>query len=223
MFRYAKAGATALTIGHMNQTAVAHADFTDACSHNPAATSISTSITLAITGGSITTANCFADGHIMTKDAAGQGQMMQIKSHPVTGTASTTCKFNLYEDDYLTASVTTGTTVWGVWFNPYYDVVVCPGSAPTGMAVGVNTMAITALYYFWIQTWGACMVECDAAVVVGSGVAIDSGSAGSVLAVGSTGNTTTTLLLMHTRPMVGVAMEVAAAADHGLIFLTLAP
>lgn len=223
VFRYAKAGATNLTIGHMNQTPAAHADFTDGGALLLAATTLSTSITLTITGASITTANCFADGYMMSKDNTGQGQMAMIKSHPITGTAATTCKFNLQEDSTLTAAVTTGTTVFGFWHNLYYDVIVCPGSAPTGIAVGVNIMGITASYYFWIQTWGPCLVECDAAVVVGSGVTIDSSSAGSILAVGSTGNSTTTLLLMHTRPMSGTAIEVGNAADHGLIFLTISP
>jgi len=219
IFRYCKNGTTALTIGNLNQMPTAHAHFTDGGALLTAATTLSTSVTLTLTGASITTANAMAEGYLMTKDAATQGQMMIIKSHPIAVAADTTVKFNLEEDSTLTDAVTTGTTVFGFWHNMYYECIVTPNGIPTAMILGVNTMAITASYFFWIQTWGPCLcVLTGAAAVVGHGMCVDTGTAAGEMLDGTTG---AAVAVMHLRPFVGTCMEVGAADDHALVYLTI--
>ena len=58
----------------------------------------------------------------------------------------------------------------------------------TSFILGVPPIAITASYYFWLQTWGYAAVEAAAAISkIGAGIAwtTDAGSTGVV--VGATG------------------------------------
>lgn len=94
----------------------------------------------------------------------------------------------------------------------WYDVVVFP-AAHTGLAAGVTLIDVTALYYFWAQTGGACplLVDTGETVLIGN----DVGSATSVEVTGACGPRVTL------EQSWGNVMLVGAAAEPALIWLTL--
>jgi len=107
-----------------------------------------------------TTANFYAGGYIVFTDGTGAGQCYRIKSH--TTASSDKITFNLY-DALVTAPVAaTGVMIVG---NPYGAVLTndstSPGATTDSWVVGVNPIAITSGYYFWLQTRGVAAVHWD--------------------------------------------------------------
>jgi len=113
----------------------------------------------------------FAGGWLIVNDAAGEGQLYQIKSNEgFSGTADAT--FTLF--DPLTIALTTSSQV-GLVRAPGYRVIAT--AAPlTGPFMGVPLIAVTASYYFWAKFKGYVP-----GVATGSG-----GAVGDMAVVGET-------------------------------------
>ncbi|KKL63938.1 hypothetical protein LCGC14_2170120, partial [marine sediment metagenome] len=70
----------------------------------------------------------------------------------------------------------------------YSKVIVSPNGAPTGIAVGVTMIAVSANRYCWLQTSGICGVRMDnngTNATVGQGLVSDQTTAGNVENVAS--------------------------------------
>jgi len=183
VFRYSRAGATALEAGYLVQAAAADTDYN--IDLNPATstapTTGSTTITLELATASTIAADELKDGILFINDGSTSGvelQYVQIDGNSANaGSATGTFDVYIRPEDCFTVAPTTACEM-GCMKNKYDDVVICATStAHTGVPLGVPCRAVTAAYYFWLQTWGACPVMTEGQSTVGDPLFIDTGSA----------------------------------------------
>lgn len=201
-YRYAKAGATALVPGKLQQ---APAEITNHQNLAVAAAAAigATQVTVTL-GATEATANQYAGGYLVTSDATGEGYMYRIASHPAA--ALSTALVLTLEDPILVA-LTTSSEV-DLVASPYNGVIVNPATASSN-PVGVAQFAIPANEYGWIQVAGPANVLADGTVVVGTSVVASNGTAGAVEA--ATG----------VQAPVGIAITGITSTEYGAIQLTI--
>lgn len=201
VFRYCKAGGTALVPGKLQQ---APAEITNHQNLTPAAAAIgATSVTVTL-GATAATANQYAGGWLIVTTTPGQGYQYKIKSHPAAD-ASATLVLSL-EDPILVALTTS--SVVDLVLNPYSGVIVNPTTA-SSCPVGVAVYPITASYYGWIQTGGVATILSDGGSTVGTNVSASNATAGSVEAA------------VTGQAAVGVAVTGVATTEYGAFRLFL--
>jgi len=128
-------------------------------------------------------ANVLKDGYYCTTKA-GTGTVLghcyRIKSHAaIAGSAiGAICLY-----DPIKVAIAADTEVL-VFPNKYRKVIASPATTPTDIVIGVAPRAVTASYYFWLQTWGPCAVlnGNSATVGVGTQVIRSVTTAGSIMA-----------------------------------------
>ena len=199
IFRYCKAGGTALVAGKLQQApAEVTGDQNLACAAAAiGATSITTTTTVTVT------ANQYAGGYVIGSITPGQGQMYRILSHP----AATAAALTITLDDPLRVALTTDSRI-DLVANPYNAVVVNPTTATSG-PVGVAVYAIPASEFGWIQTGGITAVLSDGGSTVGTNVSASNATAGAVEAS------------VTAQAEVGYAMTGIATTDYGAVMLTI--
>jgi len=207
VFRYAQAGAVALTTGNLIQSAALGGALTTLqADMTPAAAAAGAYQVTAAIKTTDQPKNRFKDGWLAVTDADGQGDLYLIKSHPAS---STNIVLTLY--DPLKRAITTSSRI-GLLANIYKSVVQC-AVTPTGIVVGVCPVEVTAAYYFWLQTWGIANVLAGGGIVAGLDV-VAGPAAGEVDDV-----VTTTAHEVR----VGSAPVAITDTDNGFIFLQIAP
>jgi len=175
-FRYAKVGAVATVAGKVYQgPALDATNMQPSGGLTPAAAAIGdTSITIS---SSITlTANALAGGYMSVVVTPGQGYTYRIKGNTAVSAAAG-CVVTL-EDPIKVALTTSSRVIFTK--HPYDGVVIEPGT-PTARIAGVPTAIITAAYFGWVQTKGACAVLFTGTGVAGKVVgSLTGGTSGSM-------------------------------------------
>ena len=149
-FRYARAGAVALSPGKL---AVAAAVFSanvmnEACTAVHAIGDVIFSETL--TEGAITaTENFFAGGYLHINDGTGEGQSYLIKSS--TAVAASTAITLTLADPIRVATAATIASEFTIMQSPWQYVVE---SATIATPIGITPIAVTLGCYYWAQTSG---------------------------------------------------------------------
>jgi len=240
VFRYAKSGA-AIAIGRVCGTAAYTTKHAIDCPVNAARTTaqwdagtytIQVATTAIGTGstGDVVWANRYDDGYIFATDNAGQGQVLQIKSHTAGTTAASTPTFTMYDDDLLTIALTTTSQV-GIVKNMYDNVVTHTGTVGGGPAMGVSPIAVSAANkYFWLQTWGPCpTIRGVLATVRGQHVVVTNSTDAGDTFTGTAGtgypafSTCTRLMYQGVHPRVGFTLVPSTSSgDFDLTYLTIA-
>lgn len=212
VFRYSRAGASALVAGEVQQSAafggsvatVQH-DLTPSAAAVGARRVSFTSVTDAIT------INQFARGYLAVSDggaAIGQGEM-----YGIVGNAAGAAGALVFELDRGLTTVWTSSTRVSIMTNPYNLVIQAPATTPTGLVVGVAMLPVSINYYCWLQTWGMANVLIATATTMGSSVILDLGAAGSAgVTAGS-----------ESEAVIGIAGIVSDTGDSGFIFLQISP
>ena len=158
-YEYAQAGAVALSPGKLMQSELPvanHADLTPTGSY-----AIGISVIEVTLGASAVLVNEYRDGWILVTNATGEGQKLKILSHPAAD-ASATCSFTCWE---ALTTATDGTSRMTLMKNPNQELIIHP-SPPTALVVGVPQIAITAAYYFWLQTKGPTALLTDGVLYI---------------------------------------------------------
>lgn len=207
VFRYCKAGASALVKGFMCQGPAVVSNYTDQVqTGHGIAVSLSAGNIL-ITTGATPAANLFAQGWLVVNEGTGISQVRKVLtsgSHativPVTFTPALEAAIAVTDDCSLIQS-------------PYVATIVMPVTTPTNVPVGIPPIAVTAAYYYWSQTGGpaACIVDTAETILIGQPV----GLPGTSSVAGACGVNVT----ITTRW--GPVLYVAAATDAALIDLQL--
>jgi len=215
IFHYARAGSTALVCGDLIQTAV------DCFTANeqqdlaiPTASAAGDNWIWATIGTDSVTEDQCKDGYIVISDgsaAQGGGQIYQIDHHAAS--AAGNVQFFLYDKLEVLASTSAKA---GLIQNPYRNVIQQPITTPTGFTVGVAPVAVTANYYFWLQTWGWCSCLNTGGLVVGVQVVVGTAVAGSCATEVAGASSVAT-------PLIGMAGHTADDGDWALIYLQIAP
>lgn len=152
-FRYAKVGAVATVPGKVYQgPALDATNMQPSGGLTPAAAAIgATEIT--ISTSTTLAANFLAGGYMSVVVTPGQGYTYRIKGNTVTAGAAGLVV--TLEDPLLVALTTSSRVIFTK--HPYDGVVIEPGT-PTARIAGVPQAIITAAYFGWVQTKGACAV-----------------------------------------------------------------
>jgi len=208
VFRYAKAGGTDLVAGKVVTPSAINLD----TNKNIETTSAIGSYEITVSTAAARTTS--EGGFVCINDGTGQGLMYRIKT-AVAGTTATSTNFTLY-DPIATATVA-GTDEAIILANPYLDLVLAHATidAPTG----ISPIAVTAAYYFWVQTWGIAMVLCGSTAQTEGSMLTYSTTDGAV----STYAATATSLILTT-PIIGYQYGAAAVdTEYFPIYLQITP
>jgi hypothetical protein len=241
IFRYAKAGATALVAGNACVSEV----WTELnCLNTSHLAQFAAGTTFTDTWGGVLpiagswdatsgglTADAFADGWLLVGSTYGAGtiQQLRIKSHSAYGggtshlaTGDSALKVTLETGQLLAWNITSSAGA-AVVKNPYDDLVVPTATAAlTGPYMGVCPVAVAANYYFWIQTWGDCACRIPDAststTVVGARMiqAITAATTG-VVSMGSSN------YAVNGQEALGVLVSPATAGGYGIVKLFISP
>jgi hypothetical protein len=173
LFRYAKAGSSAITAGKL-QLGPARKTNHDNIAVAAAAAIGATQVTVTL-GATAATANEYAEGYLVLSDATGEGTTYVIKSHPA---ADASASLVLTLDEPLKEALTTSSEACLVHnrFNACVEGTVQAG----GIVVGVPLVDVAAGSYFWAQVWGVAAVLSDENGTVNRSVTVGSSTAGAV-------------------------------------------
>ena len=103
------------------------------------------------------------EGYIYINGGTGVGQCRKIKSHEAFASTDDTI-VTVYEP--WKVALIAADSECGFVQNSNANVVLAKAGL-TGPPVGVNTIAITASYYFWAQTKGYAAITANAAIAQG--------------------------------------------------------
>lgn len=214
VYRYAKNAASALAAGNLVQSAVPHVQFSTNFTASAGTAAGSKVLTAASTAGATSAAaNLFADGFLGVAVGSGSGHLYQIRSHTA---ASSNSSFYITLYDGLKVAINSQSTL-NMIENVYKDVIVHPASVPTGVTIGVTPMAITASYYFWLQTWGVATALSGANVATqGYCLSPNTQTAGALSSVGAATGTGIERIL-------GQQIITSTNAGTQFVFLTISP
>lgn len=203
IFRYCKAGGTALVVGKLQQ-----APAQDTGDQNLAIAAASVGATQIVTTGTVTvTANQYAGGFALITVTPGVGYMYPIEGHAAATAAVVTINLAAKIDVALTTS-----SKVDLIKNPYDGVIVNPttlSSAPVGVAV----KALTASYFGWLQVSGPANLLSDGGFTVGLDVVASDNvaGAGEVIADGAA----------ELLPKIGTALTTVADTEYGAVALKM--
>lgn len=207
---YCKNSGAALTVlgTPIQQAAAIHAEADDDIVVGAASAVGAFTVTLTSTSNLATTPlsvkDGFKDGYLVVNDEAGQGQLRKIKGHEA---AVSTNDFIVTLYDALTVALTTSSQA-GIVQNPCANVIATT-AVVSGMFIGVNEIAVTANYYFWVKTRGPAPAVTKAAIALGTYAVV-----GTQAAMFSPGAASTTELIVGECMTVGVA-----DTEHCIIYL----
>lgn len=204
VYRYARAGAVALSAGKIciNADLVAH--HTNIAVY--AAAAIGATKVQATLGATAATADQYADGYLTVNDATGEGCNYLIRGHAAVDSAGV-ISVNLVDPIEVALVATTSEVT--LKSNPWADVVISIADQ-ADQCVGVPNVAVTAAYYGWLQTGGECAVLADEAVAKGLALTIGSSTVGAVEALDGAGE--------H---QIGVASEALVDTEYRSAYLTI--
>jgi len=169
---------------------------------------------ISLTMAAVTYANEFSGSAI--HDAA--GNTYRISGNPADSTGAATITFTLSEPVRVAIAAAVTCTAM---HNRYYNVDT---SAQNAQVVGLCPIAITAgtdsdTYYFWAQTWGPAIVDCDFGSGCNDGdLAIQSATGGEAAPQTQTGSADTAIEMS-----IGTCMEPMDADGYFWIDLHIRP
>lgn len=204
VYRYAKAGGTALAAGKLTVAAEVvpnHVNMAVAAAATVGATQVTVTL-----GATAATANQYAEGFLIINDADGEGIAYKVASHPA---ASSGASLVVTLEDPIKVALTTSSEA--SLFKNKYDGLVISATDQADAPVGVSNIAVTANYYFWVQTGGIAAVLADETIAVGSAVVCGSSTAGAV----ETADTDDVI------QQVGVAIQAGVDTEYRAVELTL--
>lgn len=179
VFRYAKAGGSALVAGNVIQGAAQVTTHQSLTPSAAAAGAFEVSVTLGATNAA--TANQYAEGYLIIDTTPGNGYAYQIASHPAAA-ASAAMVVTLNEP--LKVALTSSSRC-SLQYNPYSAVIQSPVTTLTGPVVGVAVHPAAANEFCWLQTYGIAPVLVAGTPGVGLAVVVPATAAGAVVIDGA--------------------------------------
>lgn len=208
VYRYCQNGGTALAAGKL---VVAGTGFESVDNHADLATNTAAAGDKTVTvtlGATAVTANEYAEGQLVINDDTGEGIAYTIGSH-LAASASGDVVINLLEPIKTAFGANTTATLVK---NKYRDVVIATGGTQTDVPVGVPNIAVTADYYFWAQTGGAC-------AVLQSGT--NTPTKGEPVTIGEATNGTVSGRDSIAEPEVGIGLDTAVSGEYNPVYLMI--
>jgi len=174
VYAYGRLAATAVTAGKCVTHAASiadHFDLTPTAGVAAGETAISVE-----TAGTDITLNQYANGYLYVNDAAGEGQMLRIKSNPAHDhSADPSIVITCYDD--LATAITTSSRITLIP-DPRSGQIV-QAATTTGATLGVTIVDMAASAYGWFAVSGPATVLTSGTLVVGNH-AVPLGAPGAV-------------------------------------------
>ena len=203
VYAYGRLAAAAVTAGKCVTHAASiahHFDLTPTAGVAAGETAISVE-----TAGTDITLNQYANGYLYVNDAAGEGQMLRIKSNPAHDhSADPSIVITCYDD--LATAITTSSRITLIP-DPRSGLIV-QAATTTGATLGVTVVDMAASAYGWFSVSGPATVLTSGTLVVGNH-AVPLGASG---AVGPAAG--------DVIQVIGTVMIVNVTTDYSLINLT---
>lgn len=160
-------------------------------------------------GGTAAAQDLYKNGWLNVQDGTGEGRAYPIEGNMYTA-ASGTCVITL-KDQIDTAGALAEANV-DLHKNLYNYIKINPHDQ-ADTPVGVPLRAVTASYYGWVQTWGACAVLMDETGAVGDNYTLGAGVDGAVEAADAADE-----------PFIGISsMQAGVDTEYQLVYLKLDP
>jgi hypothetical protein len=203
VYAYGRLAAVAVTAGKCVTHAASiahHFDLTPTAGVAAGETAISVE-----TAGTDITLNQYANGYLYVNDAAGEGQMLRIKSNPAHDhSADPSIVITCYDD--LATAITTSSRI--TLIPDPRSAQIVQAATTTGATLGVTVVDMAASAYGWFAVSGPQAVLTSGTLVVGNH-AVPLGAAG---AVGPAAG--------DVIQVIGTVMIVNVTTDYSLINLT---
>jgi len=203
VYAYGRLAAAAVTAGKCVTHAASiahHFDLTPTAGVAAGETAISVE-----TAGTDITLNQYANGYLYVTDAAGEGQMLRIKSNPAHDhSADPSIVITCYDD--LATAITTSSRI--TLIPDPRSAQIVQAATTTGATLGVTVVDMAASAYGWFSVSGPATVLTSGTLVVGNH-AVPLGAAG---AVGPAAG--------DVIQVIGTVMIVNVTTDYSLINLT---
>ena len=203
VYAYGRLAAAAVTAGKCVTHAASiahHFDLTPTAGVAAGETAISVE-----TAGTDITLNQYANGYLYVNDAAGEGQMLRIKSNPAHDhSADPSIVITCYDD--LATAITTSSRI--TLIPDPRSAQIVQAATTTGATLGVTVVDMAASAYGWFSVSGPATVLTSGTLVVGNH-AVPLGAAG---AVGPAAG--------DVIQVIGTVMIVNVTTDYSLINLT---
>lgn len=180
IYRYAKAGGTALAPGKLVGTAAADTNFIN--KSVPYAAAIGAT-QIYITATAAAAAGQFNDGYAIVNDEVGEGHRYEIESHTIPSSGD--MLITLKPTTPIKVALTTASQVT-LRANNYTGLLVTAATL-IGAVVGVCPINVTAAYYFWVLTRGETPCLSDGTPTVGSAITASTSVAGAFMANAASG------------------------------------
>lgn len=218
-FRYARAGATALSAGKIDTAPIQKTNHQNQAVQAAAAIGVNTvSLTL---GATASTDNEYAEGYFSVGLTPGQGHVYKISYQPATSSAGTQ---SLTLFDNIQVALTTSSKA-SLIHNSHNGTVegttqtVRPAGVPMTPVTGTVSTPTSATYvpqHYWGQTSGVASVLNDQAIALGSWLTMSASVSGAVIAM--SGTYATALLT----PKVGeMTIKVGVDTQYEPVFLSI--
>jgi hypothetical protein len=205
IYRYVKAGAANLAPGKLVVQADPIANHVD-CAAYAAAAINATKVQLTL-GATAATADYYRGGQLVVQDGTGEGRAYEIEGNTAADASGVV---TVYLREGLSVAIVATTSKCDLIANRYQGVVIS-ATDQADLAIGIPNVTITAAYYGWVQTFGACSALMDEAVAAGLALTIGTGVAGAVEALDGAGE-----------QEVGVIGSTAGVdTEYQLIYLTI--
>lgn len=170
-------------------------------------------------GATAATANQYAGGFLNVNDNNGEGQLLQIASHPAAA-LSTSLVITLADAPGSNGVALTTASEVSLIANPYNGVVIMP-TTPTSSPVGVTLSPIAASVASTTNSFGFLVKNGVASCLgdatnpaVGTAIAASVATAGAIGAVPYAGN-------IVTGTVVGNALQTAVSTEYRMIYVNL--
>lgn len=172
IFRYAQAGATDLK-AHMLCISAAEgpaSTATDQVFYEAyAAGATYMKLALSTVALPVLAKDYFEDGYLVVNSTdVAYNQIVRISANEalVSSTALGQLTGVWLHQDGLEKTVDTSTAIGKLVASPYKKVVVSTDANGPGVPVGISPVAVTASYYFWLQTWGPALAHAGEGISV---------------------------------------------------------
>lgn len=219
-FVYAKASATAMIAGNLYQQDVG-IQGSDAAYKKDLVIPTSSAVgatTVYFTAGATTgvTVDQFKDGYYFINDVNGEGITYKVAGCSSAAAGSTVTVY-LAKNDAVKVAIAAGSSQAGIRENPYFSCTInTADTVGVGTLAGIAPVAVTASYYCWLQTRGACAALTDGTVIVGVPVTPSGALAGAVAV-----HSAATSMTAKEGSNIGWCMNVAASTEYSLINLMI--
>lgn len=205
-FRYSKAGAVAVVVGKLYQSAI---PVTNHVLQTAAAAAVGARTVALTLGATAATEDQYRDGYLVIDLATntGFGYIYQIGAHPAVASSGV---FNVPLRSPVQVAIATTANSVSLVPNAHAGVILAIATTPTATLAGVSVKPIPIGQFGWIQTRGNVTCLGEGTLVIGTTVMV-----GTVTGAVKAQATAVSLTVPH----VGLVTRVATDTNYSTIFL----